>query len=835
MKKLFTTLFFASIISLCANANRADSVWIKPDVAEGVQQLQIAYSHDLKHWKHIDCTLFSSDYGTWGREKKMWYPNISFDGKQFKAYFIPNLNNKEVGRTVSDDLVLWKPQDYDYTADKGEFDKIVAQAKENWQKPIRIPYCHIEKLLTRQRIAEQNYAWEREDYVRTGADISKEVKNISASIKVNWDDSKAISPNLMGIFFEDISYAADGGLYAELIQNRDFEYSESDRKGWDAKTAWKVEGDASFFIATMNPIHPNNAHYAVFTTKTLGAKLINEGWDGIAIKAKARYNLSLFLKGKGSVRVSLVDKGKRLASAVIKASDEWKQKKAVLVSVDDAVNANLVIEPLQVGGLQLDFISLFPQDTYNGRTNGLRKDLAETIADLKPRFVRFPGGCATHGNGINNIYHWQATIGDLWERQGDFNIWNYHQTRGLGFYEYFLFCEDMGAEPLPVLSAGVPCQNSSRGGAEGYRQDGQQGGIPFLKDLEGKPSPYQYMGKDLTMESYLQELLDLIEWANGDAKKSPLAELRAKAGHPKPFNLKYLGIGNEDLLGDTFFERYNFLAKGIKEKYPDITIVGTVGPFWEGSDYEYGWRAAKEHNTEIVDEHYYNSTGWYFHHRDFYDNYDRKGTKVYLGEWASKGNRVSNALIEAAYLTHLEQNADVVVMSSYAPLLAKDKHYSWTPDMIFFNNTEVRPTANYYVQRAFGQNGGDTYVYSDMTVDYTPVVEHRDRNGRVSKNATGKIAERIDRSVVIDSKTGDAIIKLVSLLPVDANVAIDLGKSFSKAKMTVIRSGYDAISGLQSPDTINDWESMDSSNIKADGKLTVTLPAYSMVVIRLGK
>ena len=390
MKKLFITLFFASIISLCANANRADSVWIKPDVAEGVQQLQIAYSHDLKHWKHVNQTLFSSDYGTWGREKKMWYPNISFDGKQFKAYFIPNLNNKEVGRTVSDDLVLWKPQDYDYTADKGEFDKIVAQAKENWQKPIRIPYCFIEKLLTRQRIAEQNYAWEREDYVRTGADISKEARSITASMKVNWDDNKAISPNLMGIFFEDISYAADGGLYAELIQNRDFEYSSSDRREWNAKTAWKVEGDATFDIASSAPIHSNNANYAVFNTKTLGAKFINEGWDGIALKAKAKYNFSIFIKGKGSVRVSLMEKGKRLATAVISGSDEWKQKKAVLVSVGDAVNANLVIEPLQVGELQFDFVSLFPQDTYKGRTNGLRKDLAETIADLKPRFMRFP-------------------------------------------------------------------------------------------------------------------------------------------------------------------------------------------------------------------------------------------------------------------------------------------------------------------------------------------------------------------------------------------------------------------------------------------------------------
>lgn len=836
MKKLFSAIILASVTMLCAHANRVDSVWIKPDIKDGAQHLQIAYSHDKKHWTHVNYTIFSSDYGAWGSEKKMWYPNIIFDGKQFKAYFIPNLKAKEVGHTKSDDMVLWKPQDYEYVDNQETFDKIVANAKEDCQKPIRVPYSYIEKLITRKRVADQNASWESENYVRTGTALVKEVKDVKVDMKIDWDDTKAISPNLMGIFFEDISYAADGGLYAELVQNRDFEYSAADHRGWDSKTSWKVEGDASLDISTTNPIHANNAHYAVFETKSLGAKLVNEGWDGIAVKAKAKYNLSLFLRGEGRVKVSLVNGDKQLAAVVVSASNEWKQKKAVLVATADAAKASLVLEPLQQGTLDLDFISLFPQNTYKGRANGLRKDLAEVIADLKPRFVRFPGGCASHGNGINNIYHWQATIGNLWERQGDYNIWNYHQTRGLGFYEYFQFCEDIGAEPVPVLSAGVPCQNSSRGGAEGYRQNGQQGGIPFLKDLEGKPSPYKYMGKDLTMESYLQELLDLIEWANGDAKKSPLAAMRAKAGHPKPFNLKYLGIGNEDLLGDTFFDRYEFLSKGIKEKHPEITVIGTVGPFWEGSDYEYGWRGAKENNVEIVDEHYYNTPGWYFHHRDFYDNYDRNGTKVYLGEWASKGNHVSNALIEAAYLTHLEENADVVVMSSYAPLLAKDGHYSWTPDMIFFNNTEIRPAANYYVQRAFGQNGGDTYVYSSVKADYTPIVEAKDRNGRpLPKKSIQAIENRIDKSVVIDSKTGDVIIKLVSLLPEDAAVNIALGKSFPKANMTVLKSGYDAISGMQSPDAIKEWESIDTNKIKADNNLSVELPAYSMAIIRLGK
>ena len=254
--------------------------------------------------------------------------------------------------------------------------------------------------------------------------------------------------------------------------------------------------------------------------------------------------------------------------------------------------------------LDIDFVSLFPQKTFKNRKNGMRADLAQTLADMKPQFIRFPGGCASHGQGIDNIYHWQATVGDLWERQYDSNIWNYHQSRGIGFYEYFQYCEDIGATALPVLAAGVPCQNSHRGG------NGQQGGIPFEKDLKGKPSPYTYMGKPLTMESYLQELLDLIEWANGDAKTSKLAQMRAKAGHPKPFGMKYLGIGNEDLISDVFLERYRFLIEGIKKAHPEITVVGTVGPFWEGSDYEYGWKEAKERNIEVVDEHYYNPIGW---------------------------------------------------------------------------------------------------------------------------------------------------------------------------------------------------------------------------------
>lgn len=801
-------LYLATMLACCAmgaQANHPDSVYVRPDVKDGTRDFQIAFSIDQKHWTHVPCNLFESDYGPWGSEKKLFYPVLSFDGQKYYATFVPNPKLPQIATTESDNFSHWKPQDYPILSEQ-EFKEFVERQKQlSANNAIRIPYSGLQQLLTKQRLAEQNAAWERENIIETGKNLLNRKEDFRATLNINWDDRKAISSNLMGIFFEDISYAADGGLYAELIQNRDFEYSADDHNGWNPQTAWRLEGEGSTWsIASHAPIHPNNAHYVVLSTKHPGAKLVNEGWDGIPTKKGAKYQLSLFTRGAGVIRVSLVADGRSIASTTIKATKEWKQQKATLVAGGTAEKAMLIIEPLEAGVANLDFISLFPQDTFKGRANGLRKDLAEVIADLHPRFVRFPGGCASHGQGIDNIYHWQATIGELWERQPDMNIWNYHQTRGLGFYEYFQFCEDIGAEPLPVLAAGVPCQNSWKGG------NGQQGGIPFERELNGKSSPYSYMGKPLTMESYLQELIDLIEWANGDAKTSKLAQLRAKAGHPKPFNLKYLGIGNEDLIGDTFLERYRFLIEGVKKAHPEITIIGTVGPFWEGSDYEFGWKEAKDMNIAIVDEHYYNSVGWYFHHRDFYDKYDRNGTKVYLGEWASKGNNVENALVEAAYLTNVERNADVVVMSSYAPLLAKKGHTNWNPDMIYFDNTSISPTYNYYVQRAFGQNAGDEYVYSDLTT-----------------NGGSDVANRLDKSVVLDSRSGDIIIKLVSLLPKPTDVTLHLGQEILK--------GYNAKASLKCMAQENPSWDVQPSDITVSENCTLTLPAYSFAVLRIQK
>lgn len=810
MNKIIASVIITAL-SLPAQANHPDSVYIKPDVSNGVRDFQIAYSIDGQHWTHVHCNLFESDFGTWGSEKKLHYPILSYDGKNYTATFIPNTKLPQIAVTSSDNFALWKPQDYPYI-DEGKFESVLNDyKKQSKNNVIRIPYSGLQNLLNKQIRAERNASWDRDNFIASGAYLAQKDDKISATLNVKWNDQKAISRDLMGIFFEDISYAADGGLYAELIQNRDFEYTEDDHRGWNSKTAWKLEGEGTTWtINSANPIHANNANYSSLLTSSIGAKLINEGWDGIALNKGDKYNLSLFARGKGTIRISLADGGNVLATTTVKASAEWKQIKATLIPSATATNAKLVIEPLQTGNIDIDFISLFPQKTFRGRTNGLRNDLAQVIADLHPRFVRFPGGCATHGQGIDNIYHWQATIGELWERQPDMNIWNYHQTRGLGFYEYFLFCEDIGAEPLPVLAAGVPCQNSWKGGA------GQQGGIPFESELNGKPSPYTYNGKPLTMESYLQELLDLIEWANGDSKTSELAKLRAKAGHPKPFNMKYLGIGNEDLISDVFLKRYNFLIEGVKKAHPEITVIGTVGPFWEGSDYEYGWKEAKAKNIEIVDEHYYNPIGWYFHHRDYYDNYDRQGTKVYLGEWASKGNNVVNALVEAAYLTNVERNADVVVMSSYAPLLAKEGHTNWNPDLIYFNNTEIHPTANYYVQRAFGQNAGSRYVYSDLNV-----------------NGGNDVTQRLDKSVVIDEVTGDIIIKVVSLLPKQSSLTVNIPAEALEGHSTTAE--LTVLSKADKPDSQRNWDTNETLTISVAPSFSIDIPQYSLSVIRIKK
>ena len=784
-------------VSLFAYATRGD---------DGRSGLRFAWSMDGKHWFEIgqNYGYLRCDYGRWGSQKKMLDPNLKqLPGGEWLCIW--KLNDHDgYGQARSKDLIYWEAQQYPRTTSDFEGTRVKAKiaGHEETGTVSQVPWSVVDGLTrTYERNQYRNSLYgERpvQDKERFAG-----LKPIKATVTAQPEETKEISDLLMGIFFEDINYSADGGLYAELIQNRDFEYDPSDREGdknWNSTHSWKLEGEnATFTVSTSDPIHPNNPHYAVLKTNQPGAALTNTGFDGIALKAGEKYDFSLFARipegsksGKLLVRLVDADDTVQGETTVTVSSRSWKTYKAVLTAKASA-DTRLELRPQSAGEIELDMISLFPQNTFKGRKNGLRPDLAQTLADMHPRFVRFPGGCVAHGDGLKNIYQWKNTIGPLEARKPARNLWGYHQSMGLGYYEYFQFCEDIGAEPLPVLAAGVPCQNSA---CHGDLRGGQQGGIPMSE-----------------MGAYIQDILDLIEWANGDARKTKWGKIRAESGHPKPFNLKYIGIGNEDLITDVFEERFTMIYLAIKEKYPEMIVVGTVGPFNEGTDYVEGWKLADKLGVPMVDEHYYQSPGWFLHNQDFYDKYDRsKKTKVYLGEYATHipGRRANmeTALTEALYLTALERNGDVVHMSSYAPLLAKDGRTQWNPDLIYFNNREVRPTTGYYVQKLYGQNAGDHYIPSQINLD----------------NQDSRVKLRVGSSIVRDSKTGDVIVKLVNLLPVSIETDVRLPGMDgiqSSATRTVLAGAPEA-----TPLPVTD-------TIEAGTSFKQELPAYSFTVIRL--
>ena len=784
-------------VSLFAYATRGD---------DGRSGLRFAWSMDGKHWFEIgqNYGYLRCDYGRWGSQKKMLDPNLKqLPGGEWLCIW--KLNDHDgYGQARSKDLIYWEAQQYPRTTSDFEGTRVKAKiaGHEETGTVSQVPWSVVDGLTrTYERNQYRNSLYgERpvQDKERFAG-----LKPIKATVTAQPEETKEISDLLMGIFFEDINYSADGGLYAELIQNRDFEYDPSDREGdknWNSTHSWKLEGEkATFTISTSDPIHPNNPHYAVLKTNQPGAALTNTGFDGIALKAGEKYDFSLFARipegsksGKLLVRLVDADGTVQGETTVTVSSRSWKTYKAVLTAKTSA-DTRLELRPQSAGEIELDMISLFPQNTFKGRKNGLRPDLAQTLADMHPRFVRFPGGCVAHGDGLKNIYQWKNTIGPLEARKPARNLWGYHQSMGLGYYEYFQFCEDIGAEPLPVLAAGVPCQNSA---CHGDLRGGQQGGIPMSE-----------------MGAYIQDILDLIEWANGDARKTKWGKIRAESGHPKPFNLKYIGIGNEDLITDVFEERFTMIYLAIKEKYPEMIVVGTVGPFNEGTDYVEGWKLADKLGVPMVDEHYYQSPGWFLHNQDFYDKYDRsKKTKVYLGEYAThiSGRRANmeTALTEALYLAALERNGDVVHMTSYAPLLAKDGRTQWNPDLIYFNNREVRPTTGYYVQKLYGQHAGDHYIPSQVNLD----------------NQDSRVKLRVGSSIVRDSKTGDVIVKLVNLLPVSIETDVRLPGMDgiqSSATRTVLAGAPEA-----TPLPVTD-------TIEAGTSFKQELPAYSFTVIRL--
>ena len=832
MKQLSLSMVAFGLTSMPVQAdvrdvmNAPDSVYLFSYAqADGRSGLKFAWSGDKERW-HIVADSYEylkSDFGPWGSGKKMYAPMLvqSRIDNSWHCLWLTTKSGQVMAHAASDDLLTWKAQSYFYPKDRGQYQPALAwpvseesvilnsQVQRGWTQ--RVPYTLIESLTRfadhkryRQSLYDEQMA---DDPARFAG-----LKPVEAIVRVHGKQSKPISDHLIGIFFEDINYGADGGLYAELVQNRDFEYTPTDnsRKEWNSGYAWSVVSGKDIdpvTIGTEMPIHENNPHYAILHVPSSGVRLLNTGFDGIVLKKGERYDFSCFARtgqgGKGGkVVVSLIDKEDReVASAIVKVSSKnWKKCKAVLTAEADVEDARLCIAPSAGGTYHFDMVSLFPQNTFKGRKNGLRADLAQTLADLHPRFVRFPGGCVAHGDGIDNIYDWKGSIGPLEARKPLRNLWGYHQTRGLGYFEYFQFCEDIGAEPVPVLAAGVPCQNS--GGGTQYGHDdltkyGQQCGIPMEQ-----------------MPEYVQDVLDLIEYANGDARKTEWGRKRAEAGHPESFNLKYIGIGNEDLITEVFEERFTMIYNAVREKYPEVTVIGTVGPFYEGTDYNEGWKLASKLDVPMVDEHYYVAPGWFIHNQDYYDRYDRSKSKVYLGEYAAhlpgRPSNIETALSEALYLTAVERNADVVTMTSYAPLLAKEGHTQWSPDLIYFNNSEVKPTVGYYTQQLFGQNAGNHYIPSTVILD----------------NERDAVQKRIGMSVVKNDTSGDYIVKLVNLLPVEVKTKINM-EDISLLRPIATKTVLKGAPTDKEAKPLTETFDVNGKNID------YTMPAYSFSVIRI--
>ena len=637
---------------------------------------------------------------------------------------------------------------------------------------------------------------------------------------------KEISDNLLGIFFEDISMSADGGLNAQLVQNNSFEYNPTIRDGYGPGTAWRLvrQGHSSGYYdaSTEGALHANNPHFMRVNIERVvtdmpdfdgntGIGIQNDGYDGIVLKKDATYHFSVFLRnpdGKAkNIKVTLGGtkapeanaKGPRWPQPFTVAekkfrttSNAWQKYEFDLVPTEDVKMGNLQLVSETEGVLDIDMVSLLPADTYKG--HGLRKDLAEALEALHPKFMRFPGGCVVHGGGDGfwNTYRWKETVGPKETRRQQKNTWGYNQSMELGYYEYFQLCEDMGAEPLPILPSGVSCQGVN--GGWNFPQKQNQWAVP-MED----------------MDEWVNEALDLIEWANGDAS-TKWGKVRAEAGHPEPFNLKYLGIGNEERISPEFTERFKYIYNKVREAHPEIIIVGTAGP---GShpgnpDFENGWKVAEDIDLDILDEHYYEQRKYFLESRQ-YDKYPRdRKTKVYLGEYAAKDKKLIDALAEGLYLLHVERNADVVAMTSYAPLFAKKNHHSWDPDLIYFDNERTYLTCSYYVQQMFGQSSGNYYYGDCVTIEEGTSLQ--------------------EQSVILNTKTRELFVKVCNASGDAKKANINLSRFSIKPNATLT-----VISGNEMDE--NNYEAQPiapvTSNIKVQKKMTLDMPAYSIQMLRI--
>ena len=622
----------------------------------------------------------------------------------------------------------------------------------------------------------------------------------------------AIPPAMWGIFFEDINFAADGGLYAELVKNRSFEFAVP-MMGW--KEVQGAGGKGSSLVINRGTENANNPRFDRVTVKTDNGYygMVNEGFRGMGVEKGKQYNFSILAKKMtGNVKLHVVlmaaDGKTPIGDANVQGfTDQWGKYTASLSATATDPKAKLALQFASPGTVDIDMVSLFPQDTYKGRPNGLRKDLADKLEALHPGFIRFPGGCIVEGRDLANRYQWKKTVGDVADRELIINRWNtefaarstpdYFQSYGLGFFEYFQLADDIGAEPLPILNCGMACQFNT-----------------------GEVVPLDQI------DPFIQDALDLVEFANGDVS-TKWGKLRAAMGHPKPFNLKMMGVGNEQWDAQ-YIERYKLFAKTMKAKYPNIKLITSSGPDPAGDKFNYLQTALRQEKADFLDEHYYQAPEWFFNNASRYDNYDRNGPKIFSGEYAAHIKDAKNddseykntwisALAEAAFMTGLERNADVVQMASYAPLLAHVEAWQWRPDLIWFDNLRSVGTPNYYVQQVFATNKGNTVIPVKM-------------DGAV---VAGK--DSLYSSASVDAAKHELIIKVVNIASKAQPVELDLtgkakpGKTYSQTILSSTEKyAYNTLSNPMKISPRNNGGSV------SGGKIATSLAPMSVNVFRVG-
>ena len=636
----------------------------------------------------------------------------------------------------------------------------------------------------------------------------------TAVMDVNTKKAGAPIQNTMyGLFFEDINYAADGGLYGELVKNRSFEFPQH-FMGWQTFGKVALLNDGPFERCP----HYVRLSYPGHTDRRTG--LVNEGFFGIGVKKGETYRFTVWarsLKGTAQITVQLIDPstmGERqeFAGAQIKVQNrKWARYEVQLKSPVTMNKAALRIYLNGRNAIDLEHVSLFPVNTFKNRENGMRRDLAQALADQHPGVLRFPGGCIVEGVDLATRYQWKNTIGPVENRPLNENRWeytfphrfypDYFQSYGLGFFEFFQLSEDIGAEPLPVLNVGMSCQFQNRNNPKAH--------VPVDE-----------------LKPYIDDCLDLIEFANGDTT-TVWGKKRAEMGHPAPFNMKYLGVGNEQW--DTlYYERLEPFVKAIRAKYPNIKLIGTSGPDSEGKMFELGWKAMKQQKVDLVDEHFYRPEAWFLSHGLRYESYDRKGPKVFAGEYACHGkgkkwNHYETSLYEAAFMTDLERNADVVHMTAYAPLLAHVEGWQWRPDLIWFDNTRMFKSVSYYVQQMYSTHKG-THVLP-LTMAGKPVAGQEGQNGLFA-------------SAVTDKNTGEVIVKVINTSKQEQPVQLNLQGmkgAVQASTLTLSHSEMDDENTLDQPEKIVPVKGVaQCESGKKGAVLTDKLPAMSFRIYVIG-